>query len=285
MKTYIVPGLDNVDRELLHNHGVLFYPWGTEIIVDQSQLPAALQLLNATATEAPTEYEGMYMLTLQFNTMVSAESADKRALDRARSQSRANYIQACQARLKDFLTQAQQKVSEHRKKLSPAQDSFVALARQRFLAAQGKVDERMEREFREQFQRLLATPKVRAVRVTSGALLVYTETLYARDPRTGLRHELGEYLIVIRTDGVEDGVRWFNSTRRVRTIHPGMNAPRVFANGTACADEIKETLLELIAQFDFATVAELAIQFVETLTNDELSKYIDRWPVARETSP
>jgi hypothetical protein len=64
-------------------------------------------------------------------------------------------------------------------------------------------------------------------------------------------------------------------------VHPGMNAPRVYPDGTACIDEIKETLLELIAQFEFATVAELAIQFVETIGEDELSKFIDKWPLAR----
>jgi hypothetical protein len=88
-------------------------------------------------------------------------------------------------------------------------------------------------------------------------------------------------MIVIRTDGLDDGVRWFNSTRRVRTVQPGMNAPRVYPDGTACIDEIKETLLELIAQFEFATVAELAIQFVESVGEDDMSKFIDKWPLAR----
>jgi hypothetical protein len=105
--------------------------------------------------------------------------------------------------------------------------------------------------------------------------------LQATDPRTGVCYELGRFLVVIRTNGTNAGVSWFNQTRRVSTIQPNMNAPRVFADGSPCADEIRETLLELIAQFEFATVVELAIQFVETLVDDELSKYIDKWPRAQ----
>jgi len=284
MKSYIVPGLDSTDKDLLHNNGIVFFPWNTEIIVDESQLAEALKLLGATATEAETEYENMYMLTLQFNVLAPTPAGEQRALDRVRKQSRANYIEACKARLQEFVTQAQTKVTDGRNKLGPAQDSFASLSRQLFVAQQRDDGERLKQELDEQFERLLAVPHVKAVRVTTGAILVYTDTICATDARTGLRHELGEFLIVIRTDGVDDGVRWFNSTRRVRTIHTGMNAPRVYADGTCCVDEIKETLLELIAQFEFATVAELAIQFVETLANDELSKHIDRWPLAKETS-
>ena len=283
MKSYIVPGLDSTDKDLLHNNGIVFFPWNTEIIVDESQLAEALRLLGATATEAATEYENMYMLTLTFNLPAVTPAGEKRALDRSRRQSRINYIEACKARLQEFVTQAQTKANEGRNKLGPAQDSFASLARQMFVAGQRSDSERLKAEFAEQFDRLLAVPHVKAARVTTGAILVYTDTICATDPRTGLGHELGEFLIVIRTDGADDGVHWFNSTRRVRTIHPGMNAPRVYADGTCCVDEIKETLLELIAQFEFATVAELAIQFVETLSNDELSKHIDRWPLAKET--
>ncbi len=190
MKSYIVPGLDSTDRDLLHNHGIVFYDWNTEIIVNESQMADALQLLGATATEAATEYENMYMLTLVFNTTAPTADGDKRALDRSRRQSRANYIQACQARLQDFVTQAQANVTDGRKKLGPAQDRFVMLSRQQFVAGQGTVS---EQDLAEQFERLLEVPKVKAVRVSSGAILVYTETLTASDPRTSQTYELGEY--------------------------------------------------------------------------------------------
>lgn len=283
MKSYIVPNLDNNDKQMLHDHGVVYFPWNNDIMIDPTQLEHVLQLLGATATEQATEFEGMFLLTLAFNAApISRQPKNTGSrFNMAHAASRARYIEICSARLGELARQAQAKVIERKQKLAPAQESFIKASRSHFVTTTQSSEAALKANFAEQFDRLASVEKVKAVRVTNGAVLVYTDCLFARDPRTKLLHELGSFLIIIRTDGSEDGVRWYNSTRRVRTIQPGMNAPRVFADGTACIDEIKETLLELIAQFEFATVAELAIQFVENVADDELSKFIDKWPPAR----
>ncbi len=286
MKSYIVPNLDNNDKQMLHDHGVVYYPWNnSDIIIDPTQLEHTLRLLGATATEQATEYEGFFLLTLTFtpvSTVVTTPvSARARNYDMATAASRARYIELCSARLGDMAKQAMDKITSRKLKLGPAQEVFVKNARHHFVGSNSLTEAALKQRFADEYDRLVAVDKVRAVRVTNGALLVYTDTLSAANPKDGRRHELGNFLIIIRTDGVDDGVRWFNSTRRVRTVQPGMNAPRVYPDGTACVDEIKETLLELIAQFEFATVAELAIQFVETVGEDELSKFIDKWPPAK----
>ncbi len=284
MKSYIVPNLDNNDKQMLHDHGVVYYPWdNVSIIVEQNQLEQTLRLLGATATEQATEFEGFFLLALTFTpvqTMVTG-NARGRQYDMATAASRTRYIELCSARLGDMAKQAMAKISSRKLKLGPAQEVFVKNARHHFVGANNLAETALKQRFADEYDRLIAVDKVKAVRVTNGALLVFTHPLIATNPKDGRRHQLGEYMIVIRTDGVDDGVRWFNSTRRVRTVQPGMNAPRVYPDGTACIDEIKETLLELIAQFEFATVAELAIQFVETVAEDELSKFIDKWPLAK----
>lgn len=286
MKSYIVPNLDNNDKQMLHDHGVVFYPWNdSDIIIDPAQLEHTLRLLSATATEQETEFEGFYKLTLTFtpaqNVASSTTSRMGMRYDAATAASRARYIELCSARLGGLAQEALKKVTSRKQKLSSAQDNFVKAARLQFVSTTNSSEDALKQRFADEYDRLIAVDKVKAVRVTNGALLVFTDTLVAENPKNGKRHELGSYMIIIRTDGVDDGVKWFNSTRRVRTVQPGMNAPRVYPDGTACIDEIKETLLELIAQFEFATVAELAIQFVETVGEDELSKYIDKWPAAR----
>ncbi len=284
MKSYIVPNLDNNDKQMLHDHGVVYYPWdNVSIIVEQAQLEQTLKLLGATATEQATEYEGFFLLTLTFtpvHTVVTGNSRG-RQYDMATTASRARYIELCSARLGDMAKQAMAKINNRKLKLGPAQEVFVKNARHHFVGSTSLPEDALKQRFADEYDRLIAVDKVKAVRVTNGALLVFTHPLIATNPKGGKRHELGEYMIIIRTDGVDDGVRWFNSTRRVRTVQPGMNAPRVYPDGTACIDEIKETLLELIAQFEFATVAELAIQFVETVGEDDLSKFIDKWPPAK----
>lgn len=285
MKSYIVPNLDNNDKQMLHDHGVVYYPWDdVSIIIGESHLEQALRLLGATATEKETEYEGFYQLTLTFTPTPNAVAQTNprgRQYDATTQASRARYIELCSARLGDMAKQAVAKINNRKQKLVPAQEVFVKNARHHFCGSTNLPEDALKTRFSDEYDRLLAVDKVKAVRVTNGALLVFTDTLVATHPKTGKRHELGEYMIVIRTDGMDDGVRWFNSTRRVRTVQPGMNAPRVYPDGTACIDEIKETLLELIAQFEFATVAELAIQFVETVGEDDLSKFIEKWPLAR----
>ncbi len=285
MKSYIVPNLDNNDKQMLHDHGVVYYPWdNVSIIVEQNQLEQTLKLLGATATEQATEFEGFFLLTLTFTpvqTVVTTSNPRGRQYDMNTAASRVRYIELCSARLGDMAKQAIGKINSRKLKLGPAQEVFVKHARHHFVGTTNLPEDALKQRFADEYDRLLAVDKVKAVRVTNGALLVFTQALTASNPKDGKRHELGEYMIVIRTDGVDDGVRWFNSTRRVRTVQPGMNAPRVYPDGTACIDEIKETLLELIAQFEFATVAELSIQFVETVGEDELSKFIDKWPPAR----
>lgn len=284
MKSYIVPNLDNNDKQMLHDHGVVYYPWdNVSIIVEQAQLEQTLRLLGATATEQATEYEGFFLLTLTFTPVQTVVTGNSRGrqYDMATTASRARYIELCSARLGDMAKQAMAKINNRKLKLGPAQEVFVKNARHHFVGSTSLPEDALKQRFADEYDRLIAVDKVKAVRVTNGALLVFTHPLIATNPKGGKRHELGEYMIVIRTDGVDDGVRWFNSTRRVRTVQPGMNAPRVYPDGTACIDEIKETLLELIAQFEFATVAELAIQFVETVGEDDLSKFIDKWPPAK----
>ena len=285
MKSYIVPNLDNNDKQMLHDHGVVYYPWdNVSIIIGETHLEQTLRLLGATATEKETEYEGFYQLTLTFTPAVNATAPATqrgRHYDAATQASRARYIELCSARLGSMAKQAVARINSRKQKLVPAQELFVKNARHHFVGSTNLSEDALKTRFSEEYDRLLAVDKVKAVRVTNGALLVFTETLIAVNPKSDKRHELGEYMIVIRTDGLDDGVRWFNSTRRVRSVQPGMNAPRVYPDGTACIDEIKETLLELIAQFEFATVAELAIQFVETIGEDDLSKFIDKWPLAR----
>ena len=63
-----------------------------------------------------------------------------------------------------------------------------------------------------------------------------------------------------------------------------MNSPYVFANGMASANDIKEPIFELIACCEFAAVAELAIQFVETVSDDELGQHLNNWQTHPEAT-
>jgi hypothetical protein len=57
-----------------------------------------------------------------------------------------------------------------------------------------------------------------------------------------------------------------------------MNAPTVFEDGSCAACELKETLVELIAQFELVPAVELAIQYLQGPDNQLLECFANRWP-------
>ena len=121
------------------------------------------------------------------------------------------------------------------------------------------------------------------IEVDDKKIKVFTDTLYCTDPRTDILHEIGEFRIEISFNGKEDCVRWFNLTRDINGNMPDMQAPHVFKNGKACLGNAAEIFPELIANFEFAAVALVAIQFIESVnTDDSAGKHIDSWPIAKK---
>ena len=72
---------------------------------------------------------------------------------------------------------------------------------------------------------------------------------------------------------------WFNASRRVDAAQESMNAPYVFADGDSTAHEVKQTLLDLLGQFEVAAAADLAIQFVENVDGESpFNQHLTEWP-------
>jgi len=129
---------------------------------------------------------------------------------------------------------------------------------------------------------LQANPRLKSVIVSGNCLCLYTDMLYARSESERSTFEIGEFMIVINLAGGTSPIRWFNRTRTVDGAAANMQAPNVYASGLPVTQEILETLLELLARFELATVAELAIQFVETVEDDAAGRFVKNWPRARK---
>ncbi|MCK5085666.1 hypothetical protein KAK05_03070, partial [Candidatus Parcubacteria bacterium] len=134
-----------------------------------------------------------------------------------------------------------------------------------------------------EFDKLMGSRGVTNIEVDDKKIKVFTDTLYCTDPRTDILHEIGEFRIEISFNGKEDCVRWFNLTRNIDGNKSNMQAPHVFKNGKACLGNAAEIFPELIANFEFAAVALVAIQFIESVnTDDSAGKHIDSWPIAKK---
>jgi hypothetical protein len=141
-----------------------------------------------------------------------------------------------------------------------------------------------EREkYGQEFDRLLAVPKVLDVQGGSGVIKVFTDTLYCIDPRTNQRHEIGKFRIEIFTNCANGGVRWYNLSHKVQGYWGQSQAPHINNEGGACYGNTAEIWPELIGNYEFAAAAMVAIQFVESVNiDDPAGKYIDQWPLAAE---
>jgi hypothetical protein len=288
MKSYILRGVDASLRKRLTDSGVIFYEWdANDVIVESSQYAWALECLNATGSEKDSaEYENMVVVTLKYGRAAAAEgkAAAQQAVlseqEKARAQARQGYIQACSARLRDAVDFATRDSAAKQQRLSPVASRLFTLARQAHVAANPPGAAGSGERYQEEFKRMREVAKISGVRVGNGVILLYTELIHATKTGASQRHELGKFIIIVRTDGQGDPIRWLNQTRRVDGIRPSMHAPYVLGSGAPLASGVQETFVQLIAQLDFAIVAELAIQFLETVDNNEPGKYICHWPSA-----
>ncbi len=138
----------------------------------------------------------------------------------------------------------------------------------------------LRKKFIAEYDHLLKLEKVNKVIADDIQITIHTDILYCTDPRSELVHEIGEFEIVIFTNG--EGVQWINKTRQVNGGKSDMMAPHINSDGEACLGSIEESFTELIANYEYATLAMLAIQFVETVnTVDDWGSYIHKWPVKK----
>lgn len=290
MKSYLIFGLSKerikqlddarVGYERIKGTVRTFFRSG--LLFDQANFNRMLEILNAVnKRERRTSYVGVVSVKLRFNPILS-EAAQKQAdADKKASQgrSRQKYIEVCQERIAEGLESAKTTFEENTKVLGNAEDGFLRWTR---TACFGNANfDVVGKDLAAELERLRENPKVLDVRVTRGFVHVFTDTLYATNPDTKKVHEIGKFMLSIATDGKNGAVRWHNGTRRVDGVQKAMNAPNVFADGTGRVDDLRETLIELIARFELSIVAELAIQFIETVTDDEIGKFIVNWPLAK----
>ncbi len=206
--------------------------------------------------------------------------------EEARKKSREAYVAGCSARFEKTVAGTRQAIKDGHAAVAQLQQQLVKKIRETS-GCERKL-EQLENcrhgeadKYGQEFDKLLAVPKVRDVQVVDGVVKVFTDTLTCADPRTGKRHEIGAFRIEIYTNGASNGVRWFNLTRRVDAYKYKQMAPHVWDDGSACLGNTAEVFPELIGNYEFAAAAMVAIQFVESVnTDDAAGKHINKWPEA-----
>lgn len=212
-----------------------------------------------------------------------AEAIRARALQK-REETRTQYVQMCASRLTRTLEATRANITNLERSVEQTQQTLIiqirdlADNRQRLSQLQSANPQNTER-YGGEFDKLFELPKILDVRITRDKISVFTDTLYCVDPRSNRTHEIGKFRIDIMPNS---GVLWHNLTRKVG----GFMAPHVDEAGRACLGTLANTLPDLIARYEFATVATLAISFIESVNvHDSWGRNISSWPIATTQQP
>lgn len=299
MKHYFLTGLNDKQKVQLADSLVVFSDMvigeKNGLLFDETNKDFALQVLGfVEKKQAATIYDGI--VEVKYGPAeAAAVSEDKSGpskksdvvkakrpeLDEEHKRYRDLYIAACSSRVSELVVQNRQVLSTERSQIERLQQDLIRELRairieEGRASGAGLVDK--DAAARE-FDAIFEVPKVKDVSVEDGIISVYTETLFAYDPRSRKRHELGNFVIQFLTDGQSDCVRWYNLTRRVNAGRSDQHAPHVFTSGRASLHAIKDSLVDLVAELQFAVATQLAIDFIEQVDVDEPDgAMLDKWP-------
>ena len=299
MKHYFLTGLNDKQKIRLTDSLVVYSDMvigdRSGLLFDEANKDSALQVLNLVEKkQAATVYDGIVEIVYgaaeagpQDNSPAGPSmktdvvKAARPELDEEHKRYRALYIEACSTRINELVVQNRQVISTERSQIERLQRELVlelrAIRLEEGRAAGAPLVD--AEAFAQEFDAIFSVPKVKDVQVEDGVISVVTETLFAYDPRSRKNHELGEYVIQFFTDGQSDCVRWFNKSRRVDGGRSAQQAPHVFASGRSRLHAIKESLVDLVAELQFAVATQLAIDFIEQVDVDEPDgAMLDKWP-------
>ena len=131
-----------------------------------------------------------------------------------------------------------------------------------------------------EFDSLFNLPKVRNLRVTNESIIVDTDVIYCRDPRSNVLHQLGEFEIHLPVVG--KAMQILNKAGPT-PLGGGcfMNAPHVNSAGYPCLGNASDTFERLFRERQFASAVQYALVFLQSVnTADTWGRNIDKFPVA-----
>jgi|CXWL01.1.fsa_nt_gi hypothetical protein len=232
-------------------------------------------------TMSPEELEAHYVKVREAERLEqeAREACEKIAREERKPRSRKSYIESCSGRYKKALEGTRKAIKEGHTEIEQLQATLTRRIREtigaeRKLAQMEAQTSGFEEVYGREFDKLSVLPKVVEVLAEGGLIKVFTETLYCVDPRSKKNHEIGRFQIDINPSGK---VQWKNLTRVV----DGFYAPHVKASGTACLGTMTEIIPELAGNYEFAALAMVCVQFIESVNvDDDWGRRIHMWPVA-----
>jgi hypothetical protein len=283
MAAYIIRNPSTSTLDKLYQAGIDWLNWEPTAILLNEDIKLIGRILEASSFEAkPTEWEELFEVTFTFPHKAEVKPPQQSlpySSDSPLGRSRANYIKLAEVRYKEITKAAQASFDACQKNLAKSLASYLQSASLTQVHYKKPEIDQLLLRFKEQYRQLLSIPQVEAVRFHPGQIFVYTRSLKATGTFCNSVHELGKFLIVISPDDPSGNfIACFNLAGQLSAGRGEMQAPYVYGDGRICPSEILESLLEMVAQMEYATAIEVVLQFLETASDDAMGKYLLRWP-------
>ena len=283
---------------------------GVEIIENESLFPVAELLDNNLYIHIPLGYREMtggvdiYRRSLELTIVeLNRTPAEKAERDQAIKEIRRervlkSYVAICQKRQEVATRNQKQELDSLTQHVLELQRTLIEKIRceaELKHSLKGLQDRQTatSAEFEAEFNRLFNIEGVESVTAQENKLVVNTHHIYITTQKDKYSPEvtfdIGKFRIEIYFNGENGGLLFFNTTRKGKGRYNGYNVhhPHVKGNGAPCLGNITGMIAQLIAEYQFAAITALAIQFLETVNvEDAAGKDIfNCWPVVEKSKP
>lgn len=142
-------------------------------------------------------------------------------------------------------------------------------------------------ESRSDFIEIMSINQVSYIDMSDDYLNVYTNNLYAMDPRSNKWHDIGTFRIRIKINSQDydtaSTVQIFNTKHQISGLTDGMHAPHVFSTGLVCHGNMITNITSAYKERNMYQVINLILIFLQSVNvDDSAGRYINNWPEVPE---
>ena len=195
------------------------------------------------------------------------------------------FVAVCQTLTGDQKKSIQDDLEENDGDLRAAQSEIVTFTRRR-RDLQNKLKAIAEIEktgdtasFRKQFAELCKISVTGKIKVSRGSIVVPVGQIDIE--HNGAVYDIGEFDVIVNTDGRDGGVACINRTRK--TADNKLYHPHIQSNGSCCLGNISEIIADLVGQADYASVIFVMTDYLKSYEAGGAYAKIERWPVRSST--
>ena len=214
------------------------------------------------------------------------------------------YVEACRKRCDVTIKKIETDLTAQESAQADLQKQLVAIIRnivdlKRQLAQMKQHDKSDAATFEAEYNKLVSLDGIESVTATEDMVVINTQNIYIATKIPGrifnefpdgskkeIIFDIGKFRIEIYLDARNGGIRFFNTTRKGTGDNYNIHHPHVNVHGQPCLGNISEMIAQLIAEYQFAAIAMLALEYLETVNFDDSvgRGILKHWPIV-ESKP